>query len=113
MANDQSLSKQTRLQLHEELCDILGSRNVYYKKPPSSGMKYPCILYSKEKPLTKHADNRRYFNSQRYSLTYISRTSDDKTIEDILEHFSYSELDRSFETSNLNHDVITLYYGGK
>ena len=29
-----------RLKLHEELCDILGSRNVYFQPPETVKMKY-------------------------------------------------------------------------
>ena len=36
-----------RLQLHEELCSVLGSRNVYFQPPETIKLTYPCIIYSK------------------------------------------------------------------
>ena len=34
-----------RLELHEILCTILGSRNVYFQPPESIKMNYPAIVY--------------------------------------------------------------------
>ena len=113
MENEISPLKDNRLKLHEEFCDILGSRNVYYRKPPSTGMKYPAILYSRSKPKNFHANNAKYLIYPCYSVTYISRSTDDMEVQDIIDHFRYVEFDRSYESSNLNHDVFTIYYGGK
>jgi len=32
-----------RIQLHEILCDVLGTRNVYFQPPESVDMNYPAI----------------------------------------------------------------------
>ena len=37
----------TRYELHEFLCEILGSRNVYFQPPESVKMKYPAIVYER------------------------------------------------------------------
>ena len=36
----------SRLELHEEFCNILGSRSVYFQPPASIKLNYPCIVYS-------------------------------------------------------------------
>ena len=38
-----------RLALHELLCEKLGSRNVYFQPPESIKMKYPAIVYSRNR----------------------------------------------------------------
>jgi hypothetical protein len=36
----------SRLELHEELCAVLGSRNVYFMTPESVKMNYDAIRYA-------------------------------------------------------------------
>ena len=37
----------SRLELHEALCKVLGSRNVYFQPPEDIKMNYPAIEYSR------------------------------------------------------------------
>ena len=34
-----------RLELHEALCEVLGSRNVYFQPPDNVTMRYPCFVF--------------------------------------------------------------------
>ena len=36
-----------RLLFHEVLCEVLGSRNVYFQPPESVKMCYPAIVYAR------------------------------------------------------------------
>lgn len=99
----------TRKDLHVKLCGILGSKNVYYRKP-SIGMKYPCFLYDLEGSLPFFADNIPYINPKRWSLTVIDEDADSELPNKIEEQLPYCRFDRSYESNGLNHFVFTFYY---
>lgn len=99
-----------RLELHEKLCDILGSRNVYYQPPESLKINYPCIVYEKDDIRFSHADNKIYLKTNRYSITLIGKQVDNPVADKILENFEYCSFNRSFKNDNLYHDVFVLYY---
>lgn len=100
----------TRLELQEELEEVLGSRNVYYRPPESVKIKYPCIIYDRDNDRIRFADDGRYLSHKRYSLTVIDPDPDSKIPESILEHFRMCSHVRSYTSNNLNHDVLNLYY---
>lgn len=99
----------SRLDLQLKLEELIGNTNVYYQKPPSRGMDYPCILYKKDNITTDSADDTNYIMNKRYELIVISRTPDHPVIEELLklEHCSYN---RPYTSDNLYHDVLTIYY---
>lgn len=99
-----------RLELHEELCAILGSRNAYYQPPASIKMQYPCIRYSSDGNDAVHADNRVYRKVNRYEGVVIDSDPDSKFPDMILEHFPMCSLGRGYTADNLNHFPFTLYY---
>lgn len=100
----------SRLELHEELCELLGSRNVYYQPPENLKMIYPCIRYSKSDVATKKASDRIYIKDNRYEITVIDKNPDSAIPDSILERFPYCSFDRWYPSNNLNHFVLTLYY---
>ncbi len=97
-----------RLELHEILCEALGSRNVYFHPPESVKMKYPAIRYSRSGIDITYADNSNYRQDVSYMITVIDRDPDSEIVERVsqIPHISY---DRSYVADNLNHDVFTLY----
>lgn len=98
----------TRLELHETLCEILGTRNAYYQPPESVKMKYPAIVYSRQDIDNQHADNTPYIQSPVYQLIVIDKDPDSKIVDKValLPMCSY---DRHYTADNLNHDVFTIY----
>ncbi len=99
----------SRLDLHEILCEILGSCYVYFQPPESIKLNYPCIVYSKEQKNASHADDRKYITKNRYTVTIIDRNPD-SDLPDKLEELPYCSSDRNFVADNLNHFVYSLYY---
>lgn len=101
MAND-------RLELHELLCQVLGSRNVYFQPPESVKMKYPAIKYNRDKINNTSADNITYKQDVSYVITVIDRDPDSEIVERVsqIPHIVH---DRHYVADNLNHDVYTLY----
>ena len=65
-----------RLDLHEMLCNILGTRNVYFQPPESIKMSYPAIRYRLSEIINTMADNRVYTQSHSYELIVIDKDPD-------------------------------------
>lgn len=99
-----------RLTLHEELCTILGSRNVYFNPPESVRMQYDAIRYSLGGKDIKRANNRRYLSTNQYDGVVITRNPDTTIPDDILGHFEMCSFGRPYTADNLNHYPFTLYY---
>lgn len=99
-----------RLQLHEELCSILGSRNVYFQPPESVKLKYDAIVYSVSDRNDIKADDIKYGNRVGYDLTFITLDPDSNIPEKLLKSFSRIRHSRSFTSGNLHHDLFKLYY---
>lgn len=98
-----------RLDLHEMLCNILGSRNVYFQPPPSLKMKYDAIRYKLDDIDVEHADDTRYILRKRYKVTLISKDADTELQYKLLE-LPYCSFESSYPADNLNHWVYTLYF---
>ena len=99
----------SRLDLHEILCGILGSRNAYFQPPSNVRMVYPAIKYSLKDVDARHADDIKYRKLPCYELILIDKNPDSEFIDSILD-LPYCSFDRHYESDNLNHDVFTIYY---
>ena len=98
-----------RLDLHEILCEALGSRNVYFQPPTGFKMTYDCIVYKREKIDSRFANNKPYHHTNRYSVTVIHRDPE-STVPEKIAALPMCVHDRYFASDNLHHDVFTLYY---
>ena len=99
----------SRLDLHEILCNILGSRNVYFQPPESIKLKYDCIIYSRKNINNVFADNSVYRQHDLYEVIIIYEDPD-SDIPRKLSLLPMCSFDRHYTSDNLNHDVFTLYY---
>lgn len=99
-----------RLMLHEELCELLGSRNVYYQSPESVKMSYDAIRYELGGKDLKRANDRIYNSTNRYEGVVITRDPDTTLPDKILNHFEMCSLGRPYIADNLNHYPFTIYY---
>ena len=100
-----------RLELHEELCELLGSRNVYFQPPESLKMQYPCIRYSISDMPKLNANDKVYLKTcTTYAVTVIDADPDSDISTRILSHFSMVRFDRTYTSNNLNHHILTLNY---
>lgn len=98
----------TRLELHEELCSILGSRNVYFQPPASVHMRYPAIVYSVSGIENVHANNDIYKQDLQYTVTLIDEDPD-SIILDKLRKYRRARFVRPYTADNLNHFVFTIF----
>ena len=98
-----------RLELHELLCGILGSRNVYFQPPGTTRMKYPAIRYAREDIMKTPADNLPYGLTAAYEIIVIDEDPDSKVVEAVAQLPQWRFI-RHYAADRLNHDVFLLYY---
>ena len=99
----------SRLNLHEELVAILGTRNVYYQPPESTKMKYPAIVYSRSDIDNRFANNEVYHQSHAYRVTIIDEDPDSEIVQK-MSKFKTAKFERHFTTNGLNHDIFAIFY---
>lgn len=100
-----------RLELQTLLEGLLGEAdpNVYFQQPPSTGMRYPCIVYAQDNAKTEFAGNFPYSYVKRYMVTHISRDPD-SPVPDKIARLQYANFDRAYTADNLHHKVFNLYF---
>lgn len=100
-----------RLELHEILCNILGSRNCYFTPPPNIEMSYPAIEYELSNIQQTYADNLLYKNARRYSVVVIDEDPDSKIPEKLINcRQLYTTSDRMFVSDGLCHFTFTIFF---
>lgn len=99
-----------RLELHEILCEILGSRNVYFQPPNGTQLKYPCIIYKRDSSSAEYADDKTYIFTPQYQITCISPKQTNDIYEKLIERFSMIRYVRGYVVDNLSHDILNLFY---
>ena len=98
-----------RLELQTIFETLLGTRDVYFQPPVNVVLKYPCIVFKRDKVDSKFANNKAYALKVRYSVTIIDKNPDSPFVEKLL-MLPFSSFDRHFTSDNLNHDVFNIYY---
>ena len=98
-------------ELQEILQEIMeNDGKVYFQPPENLKIKYPCIVFERTNALTNFADNKPYQITKRYTVTLITKTSDnDKYVDKIL-MLPMCTYDRQFTSDNLVHDVFSIYF---
>ena len=100
-----------RLELHTLLKEALATENVYFQPPETIKLKYPCGIYALAGWKRLKANNERYLDWQRYTLTYITKDPDDPIVERILDSIEYVRFSRHYSSSdNLHHFVYEINY---
>ena len=98
-----------RLDLHECLCKILNSNNVYFQPPENVRMNYPAIVYSLGTINKLYANDDAYKFLTAYTVVLIDKNPDTEFLVPILT-LPYCSFDRFYRADNLNHWVFTLYH---
>lgn len=99
----------SRLDLHEILCNILGSTNVYYDPPASVLMKYDAIRYSRKSIANTFADDGVYKQNDSYEIIAIYKDPD-SNLPRKLSRLPMCRHDNHYVADNLHHDVFTLHW---
>lgn len=96
-----------RIELQAILKEIVP--NVYFQPPNGLKLSYPCIIYERDTIDTRHANNKLYKMTNRYSVTVIDRNPD-SSIPNSVMSLPLCSHNRFFTSDDLNHDVFTLYF---
>lgn len=99
----------SRLTLHEELVNILGSRYVYFQPPESIKMVYPCIVYERYDIDNTFANDDVYLSPRIYRVTIIDEDPDSEIVTR-MSQFKTARFIRHMVVNNLNHDTFNIYY---
>lgn len=98
-----------RIDLHKILCEVLGSKNVYFQPPESVKMKYPAIVYSLSRIENRNANNSVYKQNNAYDVILIDSDPENETVNRI-SRLPLCRFDRCYVSNNLNHYAFTLYF---
>jgi len=96
-----------RIDLSAKLHEILD--HVYFQPPATITMSYPCIVYSLsgEKPI--RADDKKYANTKRYTITVVD-TNPDSQYPDMVGELPFSSAERPYTADGLYHYPYTVYF---
>ena len=100
----------SRLELHEELCEALGTRNVYFNPPESVKMQYDAIRYELGGKDLKRADNKIYRTTNMYEGVAITKRPDSNIPDKLLARFEMISFGRPYVADSLYHYPFTIYY---
>ena len=98
-----------RIELHQILVELLGSKFVYFQPPSTIQMKYPCIIYSRDARDEKFADNILYLGKDRYSIVVVDKNPD-SIIPDKIGLLPLTSFSQFYVVENLNHNVYSTFY---
>lgn len=99
----------SRLELHEKLVNILGTRYVYFQPPESIKMKYPAIVYERSDIPNKFANDNVYLQTIKYKVTVVDSDPDSEIVER-MSKFKTARFEKHYVSDGLNHDTFTIYY---
>lgn len=98
-----------RLQLQALLEEIMDDGHVYFQPPANVQIEYPCIVYKRDRMITRFAGNNPYRRTKRYQVTIITRNPDDDILDKVAA-LPMCTYERFFAAENLNHDVLNLFF---
>lgn len=100
----------TRLELQSKLEELQGNDRVYFNPPESLKLMYPCTVYEFQNVNVNHADDTIYKYSDQYSITYIHRDPDDRTMHFKLLGLPYCSFNNRYIADGLYHDRYNLHF---
>lgn len=99
----------SRIDLHEELVDILQTRNVYFQPPESTKLSFPAIIYSRLDIDNRFANNEVYAQLNKYRVIVVD-SDPDSLIVKRMSKFKTAKYERNYKVHGLNHDVFSIAY---
>lgn len=110
MTKTMRLQKTRRVELQRKLEAICNVKKVYFQPPDKIKLKYPCIIYSLDRPREFFGDNKRYIWRPQYTVMVIDPDPDSQIYLEILDSFDHASFNRWYTSDNLNHYILSLYY---
>lgn len=108
MTNEIEFYESKRLEFHEVLCSLLGTRNVYYQPPENVKMVYPAIVYELNRFDIYFAEDSIYRSNVSFKVTLITKDPVSRTVSELM-RLPYSSMSSFFRSEGLNHFVFNIY----
>lgn len=99
-----------RLELHNKLVEVLGSRNVYFQAPENGKLHYPCIIYHTSIGRSFRADNMNYLFTDSYDVTVMDTDPDSQIPDRLLKAFPMIRKEKPYPADGIYHNPFVLYY---
>lgn len=104
------MTKADRLDLHQELLDVVdGKAKIYFQPPSGQNLSYPCVIYESSGLQVTNADDDKYLKHSIWNVTVITKDPDSELPEKIFSSFLHSSYDQVFVNDHLYHHVMTIY----
>lgn len=81
-----------------------------YYNAPSSGLVYPCIMYTKSSKDNNYSNNAIYLSKQVYQLTVIDPSADSTIAERLETDLEYCSIEQQYVADRLNHTTLNIYF---
>ena len=111
---DPNLSRRRRLRFRQQLERILldsgqsaGNLHLYFEPPTSVSMKFPAIIYTKNRIENRNANNRVYKQDDEYLVTVVDKDPD-SAINRAVSMLPKSRWERGFVSNNMHHFIYTI-----
>jgi hypothetical protein len=103
------MSEERRLRFHEVLRTTFQdfSGRIFFRPDTKVILRYPCVVYTINKPIVKRANNLLYTGWTSYKVTIISVTPGYHNCDKILE-LPHSRFVTSYQNSDLVHNVYEI-----
>lgn len=102
-----------RLKLDDEFRKL--TKYVYFQPPASVDLKYPCIIYHRDRNINYFADNKKYLSYQGYQVQVIDKDPDSKIVQKLIEcpsddlNIKYCVHANHYSQNNLNYDIFSVF----
>lgn len=106
---DRNTLSGNRQLLQQNLTLAVSPHKVYYQPPANLLMDYPCVVFKLSSDQPTFANNNRYGNKNRYTLTVIDRSSE-STLFDVIRKLPLITFSTHYVVENLHHYVFSLYF---
>lgn len=101
----------TRIDFRNMLEETVGPDvKLYFQPPEGQSLKYPCIIYSRGTPITRHANDNKYLKLKSYDVLLIVPDAEDTELSEIIENIKYSRPGKPYISDRLYHYPFTIYY---
>lgn len=96
----------------QDAFDGIDGVNLYFRPPSSLMITYPCVIYDLKVVDVRHSDNQVYSDGERYEVSYITSTQDDRNWTR-LRDIPGSRWIRNFNKENLYHHIFEISVGNQ
>lgn len=81
--------------------------HLYFQPPESVKLEYPCMIYRLRTMTSRKADDKPYYKTIGFDITYVTRSPNSSVPSRMLSE-QYMNFDRYYTSENLHHYAYTI-----